>query len=93
MRDVLRTRLQYNEPVLAHLPVVSYRPFYDTRLTNYEQAFGLMASSGFHVVDPLPVLEHAAKIADRACYTTRDRSLQVRAIKMHHVAEFMSHYS
>jgi len=93
MRDVLRTRLQYNEPVLAHLPDVSYRPFYDTRLTNYEQAFGLMASSGFHVVDPLPVLEHAAKIADRACYTTRDRSLQVRAIKMHHVAEFMSHYS
>ncbi len=52
-----------------------------------------MASSGFHVVDPLPVLVHAAKIADRACYTIGDRSLQVLAIKMHHVAEFISHYS
>ncbi len=36
MRDVLRTRLQYNEPVLAHLPDVSYRAFNGTRLTNYE---------------------------------------------------------
>ncbi|KJA14694.1 hypothetical protein HYPSUDRAFT_72425 [Hypholoma sublateritium FD-334 SS-4] len=61
IRDVLRARLKYNEPVLAHLP----------------DAFGLMASSGFHVVDPLPVLEHAARIADRACYTTGDRSLQL----------------
>lgn len=52
-----------------------------------------MTSSGFHIVDPLPALEHAARIADRACYTTGDRSIQVSFLKMRRVVEFMSNHS
>ncbi|KAF8556237.1 hypothetical protein OG21DRAFT_1495759 [Imleria badia] len=53
MRDVLHARLRTNEPVLAHLP----------------EAFALLAtSSRLLPLDPFPVLEHAARVADQACW-------------------------
>ncbi|KAF8170407.1 hypothetical protein BJ912DRAFT_1066588 [Pholiota molesta] len=61
IRDVLRVRLEYNEPVLPHIP----------------DAFALMASSGFHVVDPLPAMKHTLKIAGKACVITGDKFLQL----------------
>jgi len=63
VRDVLRARLEYNEPVLPYLP----------------EAFALLISpsSSIHLFDPLPAVKHAARIADEACYVTRDKSLQL----------------
>ncbi|KAF8972190.1 hypothetical protein BDZ97DRAFT_1913417 [Flammula alnicola] len=63
LRDVLRVRLEYNEPVLPYLP----------------EAFALLASptSGIHVLDPLPAIKHAAKVADEACYVTGEKSVQL----------------
>jgi len=62
VRDVLRARLEYNEPALAYLP----------------EAFALLASpsSGIHIFDPLPAVKHVARIAEKACYVTGDKSLQ-----------------
>ncbi|KAG6812378.1 hypothetical protein H0H92_003191 [Tricholoma furcatifolium] len=66
LRDVLRARLEFNEPVLRHLP----------------EAFALLASPtrGLPPLDPRPALQHAAKIADEACYITGDASLQVKKV-------------
>ncbi|KAF9563204.1 hypothetical protein CPC08DRAFT_706133 [Agrocybe pediades] len=63
LRDVLRVRLQYNEPVLPHLP----------------EAFALLASppSGLPPLDPRPALKHAACVADEACYVIGDESLRL----------------
>ncbi|KAF8150088.1 hypothetical protein B0H34DRAFT_785289 [Crassisporium funariophilum] len=63
VRDVLRARLEYNEPVLPYLP----------------EAFALLASpsSGLPPLDPRPALQHAAYVADEACYVTGDKSLQL----------------
>ncbi|KAH7913517.1 hypothetical protein BJ138DRAFT_613825 [Hygrophoropsis aurantiaca] len=53
MREILKARLKANQPVLPHLP----------------QAFALLASSSKYIpVDPSPILEHAAKVADQACW-------------------------
>ncbi|KAG6374356.1 hypothetical protein JVT61DRAFT_4387 [Boletus reticuloceps] len=55
MRDVLHARLRMNEPVLGHLA----------------QGFALLSTSSRLVPlppDPLPVLEHAARVADQACW-------------------------
>ncbi|KAH9481226.1 hypothetical protein JR316_0005747 [Psilocybe cubensis] len=62
LRDVLRARLDYNEPVLAHLP----------------EAFALLASPKYGIppLDPTPALKHAASVADEACYVAGDQSLQ-----------------
>ncbi|KAJ7745762.1 hypothetical protein B0H16DRAFT_1558190 [Mycena metata] len=62
-KDALHARLEYNEPVLAHLP----------------EAFALLASpeSGIPPVDPLPALKHAARVADEACYLSADQSLRL----------------
>jgi len=64
IRDVLRARLEYNEPVLPYL----------------SEAFALLISpsSSMHLVDPLPAVKHAARIADKACYVTGDESLQLK---------------
>ncbi|KAJ3496015.1 hypothetical protein NLJ89_g10541 [Agrocybe chaxingu] len=53
LREVLRARLEYNEPVVSLLP----------------EAFALLVtpSSGIHLLDPLPAFKHAATIADEAC--------------------------
>ncbi|RXW15044.1 hypothetical protein EST38_g10806 [Candolleomyces aberdarensis] len=63
LKEVLRTRLEYNEPVLAHLP----------------EAFALLATptDTFHVLDPRPALRHAGRIADEACFSIGDQSLQL----------------
>ncbi|KAG6862480.1 hypothetical protein C0995_000026 [Termitomyces sp. Mi166 len=63
LRGVLRARLEYNEPVLQHLP----------------EAFALLASPtyGVPLLDPRPAIEHAFKIADEACHVTGDASLQL----------------
>ncbi|PPQ67966.1 hypothetical protein CVT24_003159 [Panaeolus cyanescens] len=63
IRDVLRSRLEYNEPALQYLP----------------EAFALLASpsSGLPPLDPRPALKHAFKIADEACYVTGDEALQL----------------
>jgi len=53
VRDVLHARMRTNEPVLEHLP----------------EAFALLAtSSRLLPVDPFSVLEHAARVADQACW-------------------------
>ncbi|KAF8910574.1 hypothetical protein CPB84DRAFT_1764021 [Gymnopilus junonius] len=63
IRDVLRARLEYNEPVLPYLP----------------EAFAVYSSPtvGFPPFDPTKALKHAASIADEACYATGDQSLQL----------------
>ncbi|RDB25848.1 Ubiquinone biosynthesis protein COQ9, mitochondrial [Hypsizygus marmoreus] len=63
MKQVLRARLELNEPVLQHLP----------------EAFALLASpnSGLPPLDPRPAFQHATKVADEACYATGDASLQL----------------
>jgi ubiquinone biosynthesis protein COQ9 len=64
VRDVLRARLEYNEPALPYL----------------SEAFALLISpsSGMHLLDPLPAVKHAARIAEKACYVTGDESLQLK---------------
>ncbi|KAH7918829.1 hypothetical protein BV22DRAFT_1041484 [Leucogyrophana mollusca] len=53
IRQVLQTRLKANEHVLRHLP----------------EAFALLASSSKYLpLDPAPILTHAAKVADQACW-------------------------
>ncbi|KDR76023.1 hypothetical protein GALMADRAFT_225763 [Galerina marginata CBS 339.88] len=63
VRDVLRARLEYNEPVLPYLP----------------EAFALLASpaSGIPPLDPTQVIKHAAYVADEACHVTGDQALQL----------------
>ncbi|KIJ98147.1 hypothetical protein K443DRAFT_104468 [Laccaria amethystina LaAM-08-1] len=63
VRELLRARLAYNEPVLGYLP----------------EAFALMASpvSGSPPLDPMPALKHATGIADEVCYISGDASLQL----------------
>ena len=80
LKDVLRARLEYNEPVLAHLPEVSNHMFVSRTLLTVLQAFALLASpsSGLPLLDPLPAFKHASQVAQEACYVTGDSSLQVR---------------
>ncbi|KAH9998872.1 hypothetical protein BJV74DRAFT_190555 [Russula compacta] len=61
VKGALLTRLEYNVPVLGHLP----------------EAFGLIASPrlGIPPLDPLPAIQHAASIADMACRVTNDGSI------------------
>ncbi|KAF9004620.1 hypothetical protein BDQ17DRAFT_1390141 [Cyathus striatus] len=63
LREVLRKRLEYNEPVLQHL----------------SEAFALLASpkNGLPPLDPTPALKHAARVADEACYAIEDKSVQL----------------
>ncbi|EDR10076.1 uncharacterized protein LACBIDRAFT_318031 [Laccaria bicolor S238N-H82] len=63
VRELLRARLAYNEPVLGYLP----------------EAFALMASpvSGSPPLDPIPGLKHATGIANQVCYISGDTSLQM----------------
>jgi ubiquinone biosynthesis protein COQ9 len=71
IKDLLEERLKFNDPVLEHL----------------SEAFALLASSSslagkvgpFQVppIDPLPILQHAIRIADEACYLTGDTSTEV----------------
>ncbi|KAK0500259.1 hypothetical protein EDD18DRAFT_821102 [Armillaria luteobubalina] len=63
LKSVLHARLQYNEPVLQHLP----------------EAFALLASpsSGVPLLDPIPALKHTSRIADESCYLTGDTSVQL----------------
>jgi len=79
LKDVLRARLEYNEPVLAHLPEVSNHMFTSRTLLTVLQAFALLASpsSGLPPLDPLPAFKHASQVAQEACYVTGDSSLQV----------------
>ncbi|KIM39908.1 hypothetical protein M413DRAFT_187419 [Hebeloma cylindrosporum] len=61
--DILRARLEYNEPVLPYLP----------------EAFALLASpsSGLPPLDPTQAIRHAFNVADEACYITGAKSLQL----------------
>ncbi|KAI0300828.1 hypothetical protein BC826DRAFT_1102162 [Russula brevipes] len=61
VKGALLARLEYNVPVLEHLP----------------EAFGLLASPrlGLPPLDPLPAIQHAAGIADEACRVTSDASI------------------
>jgi hypothetical protein len=44
-----------------------------------DQAYAiLMSASASSSVDPVPVMKHAAKIADEACHITGDTSNDVR---------------
>ncbi|GLB40302.1 putative COQ9 [Lyophyllum shimeji] len=63
LKQVLRARLEFNEPVLQYLP----------------EAFALVASPTYGPLplDPRPALQHAARIADEACHVTGDASLQL----------------
>ncbi|KAF8486002.1 hypothetical protein DFH94DRAFT_709610 [Russula ochroleuca] len=61
VKRALLARLEYNVPVLRHLP----------------EAFGLVASPrlGIPPIDLLPAIQHAAGIADEACRVTNDASV------------------
>lgn len=65
VQELLKERLKFNEPVLDHLP----------------DAFASLASSAIKSgpfslspVDPLPMLRHALRISDEACYLSGDTS-------------------
>ncbi|THV07223.1 hypothetical protein K435DRAFT_709899 [Dendrothele bispora CBS 962.96] len=62
MKEVLKTRLEYNQSALQYLP----------------EAFALLASPerGLPPLDPRPAATHAITVADEACYITGDTSLQ-----------------
>ncbi|KIP10464.1 hypothetical protein PHLGIDRAFT_115417 [Phlebiopsis gigantea 11061_1 CR5-6] len=59
IKDALRTRLRYNEPVLNLLP----------------EAFATLATPPGHILDPRPALKHAAAVADEACVLAGDTSV------------------
>lgn len=65
VKEMLEERLMFNEPVLDHLST----------------AFASLASSPLPLqipmLDPLPGLKHALKIADEACYLSGDTSTEV----------------
>ncbi|KAG5646995.1 hypothetical protein DXG03_001719 [Asterophora parasitica] len=63
LKQVLRARLEFNEPVLHLLP----------------EAFATLASptNGITLLDPRPALHHVVRIADEACNATTDASLQL----------------
>jgi len=65
IKELLEERLKFNEPVLDHLP----------------DAFASLVSStstfSSFPVDPLPVLRHALRISDEACYLSGDTSSEV----------------
>ncbi|KIK99597.1 hypothetical protein PAXRUDRAFT_491106 [Paxillus rubicundulus Ve08.2h10] len=62
MRRVLHARMKTNEPVLGHLP----------------EAFALVATSpGVLLVDPLPILRHAALVADQACWIVQPQAQEM----------------
>jgi len=68
IKELLEERLKFNEPVIDHLP----------------DAFALLVSSTttfnpfpISPVDPLPVLRHALRISDEACYLSGDTSAEV----------------
>jgi len=68
VQELLKERLKFNEPVLDHLP----------------DAFASLASSAIKSgpfslspVDPLPMLRHALRISDEACYLSGDTSAEV----------------
>jgi len=86
LKDVLRARLDYNEPVLAHLPEVSNYMFISRTLLIALQAFALLASpsSGLPPLDPFPAFKHASQVAQEACYVTGDSSLQVCVALLFH---------
>ncbi|KAI9463265.1 hypothetical protein BJY52DRAFT_1254237 [Lactarius psammicola] len=61
VKAALLARLEYNAPVLEHLP----------------EAFALVASPrlGVPPLDPRPAVQHAASVADEACRVTKDTSI------------------
>lgn len=61
VKGALLARLEYNVPVLEHLP----------------EAFALVASPrlGVPPLDPRPAVRHAASVADEACRVARDTSI------------------
>jgi len=65
IKELLEERLKFNESVLDHLP----------------DAFASLVSStstfSSFPVDPLPVLRHALRISDEACYLSGDTSVEV----------------
>ncbi|EKM78890.1 hypothetical protein AGABI1DRAFT_75470 [Agaricus bisporus var. burnettii JB137-S8] len=65
VKEMLEERLMFNEPVLDHLST----------------AFASLASSPLPLqipmLDPLPGLKHALKIADEACYLSGDTSTEL----------------
>jgi hypothetical protein len=83
IREVLRARLQCNEPVLSYLPEVRLSRKHSAMRVSHNtapQAFALLASptSGLPPLDIRPGLRHAATIADDACWITKDAATGVR---------------
>lgn len=80
MKTILGTRLAQNVPVLHHLPeaCISFSSFYhcfNLSSTDF-QAYALLLtdSSGIPPLNPEPLLQHAAKIADEACSVAGEMS-------------------
>ncbi|KAK7690472.1 hypothetical protein QCA50_005570 [Cerrena zonata] len=60
IRDVLASRLRYNEPVIALLP----------------EAFATLSTPDhIPFVDPRPALSHVAQVAEEACRVTNDQTV------------------
>jgi len=86
VNTALRARLEYNELVLQHLPEVSNQ--LESRKYGTNKIFFCFNSKAFAILvtpsstitpfDVLPALKHAARIADEACYLTKDKSVEVR---------------
>jgi len=68
IKELLEERLKFNEPVLDHLPDAF------ASLVSSTTKFGPFPLSP---VDPLPVLRHALRISDEACYLSGDTSADV----------------
>jgi len=68
IKELLEERLKFNEPVLDHLPDAF------ASLVSSTTKFGPFPLSP---VDPSPVLRHALRISDEACYLSGDTSAEV----------------
>lgn len=84
MKEVLKKRLECNEPVLSYLPEVCLsKDIFTNFLSSCQhEAFALLASptSGIPPLDPLPGLRHAAMVADDACRITNDSARGVSSV-------------
>lgn len=85
MRDVLYARLRMNEPVLVHLPEVRspsspifFRAVFFFQPLLYQALALLATSSSVLPLDPSPVLAHAARVADQACWIAEPHVKEVR---------------
>ncbi|KAG9315032.1 hypothetical protein JVU11DRAFT_4144 [Chiua virens] len=78
IRDVLHARLQMNEPVLAHLPEVRFFvPPLCLSSPHRRHSRSSRRRPTSLPLDPTPVLAHAARVADQACWVAEPHAKEM----------------